>query len=296
MIDEQIYQECEFPTALMIEVSNYCNHKCVFCSNQFSNRRREFIDIDLCVDVIDKAYLLGAREISFHGMGEPFTNPNLEKYVYTAKKKGYEYIYIDTNGGLASPDRLKNVISAGLDSIKFSVSGADRETYRAVQGKDDFDNVMNNLEWLIEWKKKNNSKIKIIIDFCLMKMNEGQQDILKRRFEKRVDSFWVSECSDQAGEMDNKDISINRIDASYCVEPFYRLVVTANGYADSCCMDNNDGLVFADLLKLKKESCGGNYLIKAWEMGRKTRDSHRSGEAVPNKCLRCEFIKYYEAK
>ncbi len=300
-MEDAIFQEVLFPKTMMIEVSNICNHSCIFCSNKMSERKRTLIDEELCLDVLDKAYDLGVREVSFHGMGEPFTNSNLEKYIKHAKRLGYSYIYVDTNGALATPDRLKSVILAGLDSIKFSVAGAEKETYKKVHGKDDFDKVIGNIEWLIDWKECNNSNIKIIIDYCLTTLNRGQEIALENRFRGRIDDFWVSECSNQAAEMDNSSITVatsealsfDEPDNQICIEPFYRFVVTANGYADACCMDNNDNLVYADLNIIRMKS-KGNYLIEAWEMGKTIRNSHRSGIDVPVKCINCEYTKYYQ--
>ena len=44
-----------------------------------------------------------------------------------------------SNGALATPEKIRAVIDAGLDSIKFSINAPERKMYAFIHGKDDFD-------------------------------------------------------------------------------------------------------------------------------------------------------------
>lgn len=280
-----------FPLNVMIEVSNYCNQSCCFCSNVLSKRKRQLIDDTLARKIIVCAYNLGSRIISFHGMGEPLINNNLSEYISLAKKTGYTYIYIDTNGALATLDKIKPIIHAGLDSIKFSVGAANEDTYKIVHGRNDYNKVINNIGDLIKYKEDNNCKIKLIIDFCETKHNVGQDVILKTLFGDGIDEFWISDCSNQAGEIDNSLIALEGREEDYlCTEPFDRMTITANGKVTACCMDNDDRLVY-DVLDFDLNE---KTLLEAWKKADTIRISHITGENVPNKCMKCDFVKYYQ--
>ncbi len=101
-----------------------------------------------------EAYQEGFRGVGYYSTGEPFVSPNLAgEYVRWAKEIGYDYVYITTNGGAVEFDKIKEVIDAGLDSIKFSINGTNRENYILVHGRDDFDRVIQNLQCTYQYKK-----------------------------------------------------------------------------------------------------------------------------------------------
>ena len=86
-------------------------------------KNKKTMNHEMAVRVIKEAYECGSRELGMYATGDSFMVKNLHEYVEYAKKQvGYDYLFITTNGGLASPDRVKPVLDAGLDSIKFSIN------------------------------------------------------------------------------------------------------------------------------------------------------------------------------
>ena len=59
---------------LQLEVTNACNHKCVFCPNHASDRKKRFIDFNFAQRcIVECAKFLGEeKKICFHMNGEPF--------------------------------------------------------------------------------------------------------------------------------------------------------------------------------------------------------------------------------
>ena len=81
-------------------------------------------------------------QVGFYATGEPFILPDLADYIRNAKDIGYTYVYLTSNGALATPERVREVIDAGLDSIKFSINAPQKKLYKFIHGKDDFDTVL----------------------------------------------------------------------------------------------------------------------------------------------------------
>ena len=71
---------------LLIEISNHCNSKCIFCANRKMTRSRKEIDPSFLERILKEAYELGSREVGFYTTGEPLLNKNLEKYISLAKQ------------------------------------------------------------------------------------------------------------------------------------------------------------------------------------------------------------------
>ena len=99
-----------FPkTNFLIELSNACNHACIFCTHQKMKRPVGRINKDFAYDILQQAYDLGTREVGFYATGEPFILPDLADYIRKAKDIGYTYVYLTSNGALATPERVREV-------------------------------------------------------------------------------------------------------------------------------------------------------------------------------------------
>lgn len=275
-----------FPKRIMLEVTNHCNHNCVFCANSKMKRKKRVIDIDLAKKIIVEARENGAEELSFHGMGEPLICKELVEYVKLAKQVGYEYLYIDTNGALATPEVINPLIDAGLDSVKFSISGASRSIYEKVNGKDDFDIVMRNLENLSKYKAENGLKFKLWAYFAENTYNKEEAAIFQRRLEKIVDKVIISPINSQGGEMyeENKSIQINNtfpLQPFPCREVFDRMVILCDGRITACCMDFEGQMVYGD--------SNSDSLLEAWntEVIRAIRRQHLGVEKLNKLCALC---------
>ena len=135
MPDEDYYSiNPPFPREITIDINNRCNHTCYFCAN---NKIEHYaaIETNLAYDLMKQAYVAGCTDLAFQATGEPFMDKRLTDFVSEGKRIGFDYIYINTNGALATPDKVNPVAQAGLDSIKFSINGASREEYKQVHGQ-----------------------------------------------------------------------------------------------------------------------------------------------------------------
>lgn len=243
-----------FPINIMIELSNACNHACVFCSNPKMTRPRRRIDTGLLQDILRQAYALGTREVGFYTTGDPLIHRDLESFIRFAKEVGYRYTYISTNGGLATHERLKNIIDAGLDSIKFSINAGTRESYAAIHGKDDWEKVISNVKFVSEYRRQNDLDLKIGITYVTMPYNAHEKDALRDLLGPSVDDIYFSpSVSNQGGYMpENKilaseEFTLMPASKCPCFMLFNRMHVTCEGYMTLCCVDYQGYLTLADL-------------------------------------------------
>lgn len=274
-----------FPHNMMVEISSICNHRCVFCGYKDMLRHGKMADMNFTKKVIREAYSYGTREIGFYLFGEPFLNPDLAEYVRFCKQIGFEYIYITTNGSEASPEKLKKVIEAGLNSIKFSVNAAGYETYKKIHGKDDYEKVKRNIIWLRRYLDKNGIELKVFISLIKCKLNEGDEITIHDEFGAYVDNIYIYECGNQGGSMVKlmkQGVVDNVLPAKMpCEMVFNRLHITAEGYLDACCADKDGYLVVADLHEMS--------LYDAWNCDAMVslRQQHLEGNIGNNMCYNC---------
>lgn len=241
------------PKNMMVELSNGCNHACIFCTSPYMTRKIGRIDKSFLFQIMADARALGVEEIGFYTTGDPFVHTDLDKFTSQAKALGFSYIYISTNGALASPERAKAVIDAGMDSIKFSINAASRESYELIHGRDDWDLVMANLRFISEYRRTLGRPLKLFITSVVTTQNAHEIEKFKAEVKDLVDEIIFTAVQNQSGQMNSAqdilsaDGGTSFKTASICTMPFNRLHVSCEGYLTLCCVDYQNYLAVADL-------------------------------------------------
>lgn len=243
-----------FPkTNFLMEVSNACNHECIFCAHQKMQRKVKKINKELAFDILQQAYDLGTREVGFYATGEPFVVNDLDGYVREAKRIGYTYVYLTSNGALATPEKIRKVIDAGLDSIKFSINAPERELYEFIHGHDDFNKVIEHLKYVGQYRKETGRDYKIYVTGILTKYTENMKDEYHRIFDHLCDQVVFKYVYNQGGYMPEIETYLrckeDMAPLRKCNLPFDAIGVTAEGYLSVENADYENMLIVADLNK-----------------------------------------------
>ena len=253
---EELYcLEPPFPkTNFLMELSNACNHECIFCAHQKMQRKIGEMDQKFAFDILEQAYNLGTREVGFYATGEPFLVNELPEYIKKAKEIGYTYVYLTSNGALATPEKIRAVIDAGLDSIKFSINAPERKMYAFIHGKDDFDIVFEHLKYLNQYRKESGRSYKIYITGILTKYTENMKDMYFDVFDGLADQIVFKTVYNQGGYMPEID-SLLKCDCDHetirrCNLPFDAISITYEGYLSIENADYENMLIVADLNKV----------------------------------------------
>ena len=137
------------PRSVKIELTARCDFQCFFCASAMRLRDKADIDRGFFRRILRQMRALGVEEIGLFYLGESFLCSWLPEAVRFAKDEcGYPYVFLTTNGRLATPDRVLACMEAGLDSLKFSFNFADAEQFMQVTNvrKIDFHRVEENLK------------------------------------------------------------------------------------------------------------------------------------------------------
>lgn len=249
------------PHEMLIELSNACNHACIFCTNTYMKRKVGRIDSGLLFRVLEEARNAGVREVGFYTTGEPFIHKDLEAFVRRAAELGYVYIFVTTNGALAVPERSKAVIDAGLNSIKFSINAATAATYATIHGRDDFEKVLTHLRFVSEYRHSLGRPLRLSSSFVVNDLNRHEIELAKEVIGSLVDEQFFFDCNEtQMGQLPSLTEALGAPPdvprGDICPLPFDRLHVSQEGYLNLCCTDYHNYLAVADL--------NGQSLTEAW--------------------------------
>jgi len=268
---------------MLVEVTNRCNHACVFCMNNKMTRKKGEIDSALLVTILKQAHALGVKSVGFYSTGEPLMFKDIDFAVGTAKRLGYEYIYLTTNGALADLAKIKGLVARGLDSIKFSINALSSDTYRLVHGRDDYEQVLKNVKALRQYRDDSDVPLRIGISYVVTDDNRSEVAQAKSLFEELADDTGFFEEGNQGGYMSRRGKPSNVV--LPCNLLFNRIHISCEGYLTLCCVDYQDYLAVADLRETS--------LADAWTTPAAVgiRERHLAGNVEGTLCYNCVYCK-----
>lgn len=232
-----------------IEITSKCNESCIYCQYAAKGFHKEnkVIDDNLFYRVTKEARELGITDIGLYITAEPFMNPKLYDYTnYLKKELGFKYVYLSTNGIMCTPTNLVKLVEAGIDSIKFSVSSANRENFKKHHGIDAFDKVFENIKFAYEFRKDNRLDYKLYMFSILTRYNLQEKEEIINTYKPYIDEIlfsnvisspYVIGVEEYLG-VDKKKLNIiEEINGKKlpCLQLFERIVINEDGYLCACC-------------------------------------------------------------
>jgi len=278
-----------FPKNALVEVTNACNHACLFCHNPFMRRRPGVLDKEVFARFMREAVGLGLEEAGLYSTGEPFVVKDIENYVALAKEAGVRRVYMTTNGSLASRDRVAACVRAGLDSIKFSVNAADRESYRLTHGRDDFEKVVQNIAEIHAWKTAEGIALQMLGSFVHTRLTESEIERHKELFAPYLEDIAYVPAASQGGRTGELIRNISPVPQltpkgriKPCAMLWNRIHLTCEGFLSACCVDYEHDLTYADY-------AAGEPLAVSWnnEIMQKLRQRHMERDLEGTVCMNC---------
>lgn len=288
------------PRDMLVGVTNRCNHNCAFCAHQVIRSEYGEIDPVLLKRIMQEAYDMGVRRVGLYTIGEMFLCKDIVMHIQNAKEIGFTYIYGDTNGALATKERMREVLLAGLDSIKFSINAGTKESYRIIHGKDQFETVIQNVKDCYSLKQETGLNFRLMVSVVVTTITENDVDIIKEMLGPYADEFMIHDAVDTIQKYSNeegdqkrsiyKKQSGERKGDYICSMVFDRIHITHNGFLTACCQDFNNDLLIADLKKVS--------LYDAWngENFKRFREMHLTGKLDGTLCHGCMTGTYQPYK
>ena len=140
------------PVCLYLEVTNRCNLLCTTCPRTYEELEPPAdMGWDLFTSIVDQVPDL-ARAV-LHGVGEPMLVANLPRMVRYLKDRGV-YVLFNTNGTVLSERNGRALIAAALDELRVSLDASNRESFKAVRGRDYFGRIVRNVRAFRELQER----------------------------------------------------------------------------------------------------------------------------------------------
>lgn len=312
------------PYVFNLETTNACNMKCVMCPRttkmirpiqrfpkelypklldqiipHTEEKLRKFFDyLENKYGILENEfsedsfyYHISSRCLTLHGFGEPILDPNIVEVVSLCTARGIP-TYFSTVPANINLNKVRELMSAGLGVIKFSLDALNDERAKEIRGnKNNFSYAMENIRNVLEYKKKHPEiSTKIVITIISLSATEEQKDAEKRFIElwQNEDVFYYIKTQNDRWLYENNNGSkrFETCTKEYCEYPWTSMTVMADGNIVPCSQDYDCELVMGNI---REKS-----LSEIWnsDIYRKFREMHITGKFPGNhKCRkRCDQI------
>ncbi|MFC1895473.1 radical SAM/SPASM domain-containing protein [Thermodesulfobacteriota bacterium] len=259
------------PLSIMIEPTNICNFRCIFCPTgdegliRSVSRPKGTMPFDLFCNIVDDISLFDnkVRSLLLYKDGEPLLNANLDKMIEYAKNKQIaDKIHTTTNASLLTAERAILLIKAGLDDIRISVEHLTSDGYKELtRTYGDYHTIRKNIEFLYNKKIKMNSSLQIHVKMLDVSLSEEDKSRFVDEFSDISDSInidtlcgWSNTQKKDFTLGNSISYSLNSIvplrkDRIVCPEPFKSLAINFNGTVSLCQVDWAHAVILGNVRK-----------------------------------------------
>jgi MoaA/NifB/PqqE/SkfB family radical SAM enzyme len=125
------------PDCVQIDLTNNCNNNCIACwcnSPLLGDKatppdvKKQTLEYEVVIRLIDKLAAMGTMELYFSGGGEPLMHPRALDIIAYAKSKGF-ICQLHTNFTLADEPAIARILESKLDHLVISLWAATAQTY-----------------------------------------------------------------------------------------------------------------------------------------------------------------------
>ncbi len=194
----------ELPTYVQIEPVGQCNLRCEMCPIQFRkdgppHGGLAFMKWETFTSLLEGFPAL--KRLHLQGLGEPMMHPQFFDMVHYAAERGIQ-VTINTNLTLLNPQRTDRLVQSGLDTLYFSIDGSTAATYERIRKRAHFDRVLNNVELLLETRKRLGNELpRLCLVMVIMRQNLHElPDLVRLAQQWSADKFFVQHLSHDFGE------------------------------------------------------------------------------------------------
>jgi len=149
---------------VVMEVFGGCNYTCQMCPQSNPGRGKNFtrkMPLEQFKKILDQIVpKYGMPQINLEGSGEPTMAKDLPMYVREVKKRGLS-CFMYCNGANLRGQFMKDVIDEGIDFVRFSMIGYNKNIYQKWMNIDNFELIKSNIKEIKKYilDKKSNCNI-----------------------------------------------------------------------------------------------------------------------------------------
>jgi len=281
-----LYKVDDFPPYLQIEVTSFCNFRCVFCyqtDNNLTNKingHMGHMTLNTFKNILDQ--ISGNVEfVSLASRGEPLLCPQIEEMLAYTRNK-FLNLKMNTNASLLNESICHSILQSGIKTIVFSADAAKEPEYSNYRVNGSLKKVLKNIEQFQNILCNHYKDSEIITRVSGVKYDDTQEI-------ESMKSFW-GEYVDQIVFVDylpweNTYINQNNNITTPCSDLWRRMFIWWDGRVNPCDVDYLSTLSVGNILNRNISHIWEGELYTKY---RKIHKKNKRINMVP--CQKCTFI------
>jgi MoaA/NifB/PqqE/SkfB family radical SAM enzyme len=271
------------PPALSVELTNFCNLACLYCSSPLKLRPQGMMDPITFSNLLRQVKECSIPWVALVGNGEPTFHPRFATYVRQLADVT-KFLSVTTNWHRIDEEIAYSVLQAPVNLMNISVDGGNRHEYESQRIGGNFERLLRNLALLR--RLKTNTRSSTLINIRLMlrpHQHEQEQDLLTfwRPYGDVVSKQYVLNFDTGLSGTYGYD-TVHYKSEARCTLPFKVLDVNWNGNVPLCTYSrrqtgNPDGLVIGNINQESLLEIWNGQTIKQYRDGHR----HRKEELIP---------------
>ena len=257
----------QFPGTLQIQTRSGCNSHCLLCPQDTISKMfpEETMDRGLFDRIaIEAASDPRLKALALVLQNEPLRDADLADKVrfFQAINRTNVIVFVVTNGTLLVPERVHELLDAGLDMMHISVNGYEREDFEAINRGRDFGVFTANLDYLL---RQDLAKLGLHLSFIMNAKYADQLRAAVQRYRAMGLKVHIHGISNRGGLVDEQLMKEYRYTSSAeslrnrllkpivkrllpcCPYPFFQCSVLASGKVLVCTHDWSRKTIVGDL-------------------------------------------------
>lgn len=252
------------PLYLDIELTNCCNIHCNMCpvGTDAMKRNKGFMSEEVFEQILNNIKRYHIQGVRFIRWGEPTLHPHFLDWAKALKQEGV-LVHFNTNGLLLNEEKIKEIIEAKIDSVKFSFQGIDDLTYGEMRSGGSYSKLLHIIKMMYSMRGKG---AKPYISVTTSITYESDEEIT--RFQEEISPY----CDEVGvGRTKMQHIDIKRMKLSkerktvyerfmkedrssmhrmtVCPEIWDKLSVNWDGSVSACCQDYDNIMIVGNILE-----------------------------------------------
>lgn len=275
-----VLRDATAPPAVCIELTNYCNLACTYCSSPLNLRPKGMMAPATFSNLIRQVRDSGIRWVSIVGNGEPTLHPRFPEYIRRLAA-ATQFVELTTNWQRVDEGLALSILQAPVNLMHVSVDGASKEEYERMRVGGNFENLLHNLTMLKRLKQKTKSTTLVDVRVLLLpSQRDEEKQLLEfwRPYGDVVSKQYVFNFDSQSEGYD----SVAYETSARCTIPFKILDVNWVGNVPMCSYSrmqtgNPDGLSLGNINEKSLDEMWNGRIIKQYRDGHR----YRQEELVP---------------
>ncbi|MBL7044479.1 MAG: radical SAM protein [Pirellulaceae bacterium] len=260
----QAHLSPEFPSQVIIDVTEHCNLACVHCPHPEYAKTNKWTGCHLTLAIhnraIDEIATAGkgiCQYVRYTANGEPLINPSfLDMVKYAGQRLDHCSINVTTNAKSLNERRALALLNAGVNVIDISLDAFKPETYARIRKKGDLHKTKQNVLQLLDLIQQGDFETKLVVSFVRQPLNEGEADDFEKYWKHQGVHFVVIRRLHSAGGAKTEHVK-PETERYPCLYPWERITLAPDGALHFCPQDWEHGSEICSL--------AGTSLQEVWQ-------------------------------